>query len=188
MRLRCPVCHAEAALEAWAEDEAARELMGLLAGLDAALGRPLVAYLGLFRSRSRALAWDRALRLAREALALADSAVLAEALSETTEAMRMKREAGDIRPLENHNYLKRVIESVAARGVRSAVAVARDSAARRVAGRLSATEEAILAIRQVGVEGDAQARAYRGAQARAQGGERSLGRELNGFDDDAIDV
>lgn len=132
MRLRCPVCHAEAALEAWAEDEAARELMGLLSGLDAALGRPLVAYLGLFRSRSRALSWDRALRLAREALALSsDAAVLSEALSETVEAMRMKREAGDIRPLENHNYLKRVIESVAARGVRSAMAVERPVVAKK---------------------------------------------------------
>ncbi|WP_082007450.1 hypothetical protein [Tepidimonas taiwanensis] len=154
MRLRCPVCRAEAALEAWAEDEAARELMALLAGLDAALGRPLVAYLGLFRSRSRALSWDRALKLAREALALSsDAAVLAEALAETVEAMRVKREAGDIRPLENHNYLKRVIESVAARGVVTAAKVKRASAARRVVSRLSATEEAILAIRQVGLDG-----------------------------------
>lgn len=186
MRLRCPVCHAEAALEAWVEDEAARELMGLLGGLDAGLSRPLVAYLGLFRSRSRALSWDRALKLARETLALeADAAVLSEALADTVEAMRQKREAGDVRPLENHNYLKRVLESVRMRG--GAAAVVRASAASRVV-RLSATEEAILAIRQVGVEGDAQARTYRRAQARAQGGERRLGRELDGLDDDAMDV
>jgi hypothetical protein len=113
MRLRCPVCHAEAALEAWLEDDAAREMMGLLASLDASLGRPLVAYLGLFRSRTRALAWDRAVRLAREVLALdADTVRLAEALARTVEAMRQKREAGDIRPLENHNYLKRVLDGV----------------------------------------------------------------------------
>lgn len=118
MRLRCPVCHADAALEAWAEDDAAREMMGLLAGLDAPLGRALAAYLGLFRSRSRALAWERAVRLAREVLSLGiDEAVLSQALSDTVEAMRQKREAGDIRPLENHNYLKRVAETVAARGV-----------------------------------------------------------------------
>jgi Glu-tRNA(Gln) amidotransferase subunit E-like FAD-binding protein len=124
MRLRCPVCHAEAALEAWAEDEAAREMMALLSTLDATLGRPLVAYLGLFRSKTRALAWDRAVRLARDVLALElDEAVLAQALSETVEAMRQKREAGDIRPLENHNYLKRVAESVAARGVARGAAV-----------------------------------------------------------------
>lgn len=113
MRLRCPVCHAEAALEAWAEDEAAREMMALLAGLDAELGRPLVAYLGLFRSASRALSWDRALRLAREVLALCpDSARLAAALVVTVEQLRAKRDAGDVRPLTNHNYLKRVLEGV----------------------------------------------------------------------------
>lgn len=113
MRLRCPVCHAEAALEAWAEDEAARELMALLSALDATLGRPLVAYLGLFRSASRALAWERALRLAREVLALdADAQRLAAALSQTVEQLRIKRDAGDGRALSNHNYLKRVLEGV----------------------------------------------------------------------------
>jgi len=144
MRLRCPVCHAEAALEAWAEDEAARELMGLLAGLDAEIGRPLTHYLGLFRSRSRVLAWDRALRLAREALAVHEApAVLAAALTETVEAMRMKREAGDIRPLENHNYLKRVAESVAARG---AVCVAREKARPASASRTLAAISGFLGV------------------------------------------
>lgn len=113
MRLRCPVCHADAALEAWAEDDAARELMALLAGLEAELGRPLVAYLGLFRARKSALAWDRALRLSREVLALCtDSMRLADALATTVGQMRIKREAGDIRPLANHNYLRRVLEGM----------------------------------------------------------------------------
>ncbi len=149
------MCHAEASLEAWAEDGAAREMMGLLSGLDADVGRPLVAYLGLFRSRSRALSWDRALRLAREALAVhADGAVLTAALAETVEAMRAKREAGDIRPLENHNYLKRVAESVAARIGTAGAARSTDT---RIVGRLSATEEAILAIRSVGQKYQAMA-------------------------------
>lgn len=113
MRLRCPVCHAEAALEAWAEDEAAREMMGLLSGLEATLGRALVAYLGLWRSPSRALAWERALRLAREVLALEpDAARLAAALSQTVEQLRGKREAGDGRALSSHGYLKRVLEGM----------------------------------------------------------------------------
>lgn len=142
MRLRCPVCHAEAALEAWAEDEAAREMMALLAGLEAQLGRALAAYLGLFRSKSRALAWERALRLAREVLALGiDEAVLSQALSDTVEAMRQKREAGDIRPLENHNYLKRVAESVAARGVACGPA-----AVQRVERRPAGMSRAMAAI------------------------------------------
>ncbi|TCS70749.1 hypothetical protein EDC61_11476 [Sulfuritortus calidifontis] len=153
MRLRCPVCHAEAALEAWAEDEAAREMMGLLAGLDAALGRALAAYLGLFRSKSRALSWERAVRLAREVLALGlEEAVLSQALSDTVEAMRVKREAGDIRPLENHNYLKRVAESVAARWIASGHAVVQ-RVERRPAG-MSRTMAAIggfLGAADVGV-------------------------------------
>lgn len=109
------MCHAEAALEAWAEDEAARELMALLSGLDATLARPLVAYLGLFRSGSRALSWERALRLAREALALdADPTRMAAALSQTVEQLRLKRDGGDIRPLSGHGYLKKVLEGTPA--------------------------------------------------------------------------
>jgi hypothetical protein len=159
MRLRCPVCHAEAALEAWAEDEAARELMGLLAGLDAEVGRPLAHYLGLFRSRSRALSWDRALRLAREALAVhADSAVLAAALAETVEAMRQKREAGEVRPLENHNYLKKVAQTVALRAgadtVLPTAQVVRDRVRQAPARPLSGVEEAILAVRSVSFDDD----------------------------------
>lgn len=153
MRLRCPVCHAEAALEAWAEDDAAREMMGLLAGLDAQLGRALAAYLGLFRSKSRALAWERALRLAREVLGLGlDEAVLAQALSDTVEAMRVKREAGDIRPLENHNYLKRVAETVAARGaVCSHVVMARPDRRPAMQSRAMAAIGGFLGAADVGV-------------------------------------
>ncbi len=154
MRLRCPVCHAEAALEAWAEDEAAREMMALLAGLEAPLGRALAAYLGLFRSRSRALSWERAVRLAREVLALGvDEAVLAQALSDTVEAMRVKREAGDIRPLENHNYLKRVAESVAARGVAIGAAAVVPRLERRAAmqSRAMAAIGGFLGAADVGV-------------------------------------
>lgn len=133
MRLRCPVCHAETALEAWVEDAAARELFGLLAGLPDGLSRALVRYLGLFRPARRALAWDRALRLAREALALGlDAPVLEAAIAETVEAMLVKREAGDVRPLENHNYLKRVAESVSARGVMPAAPAASAQTSRPV--------------------------------------------------------
>ncbi|MCL6619471.1 MAG: hypothetical protein K6T33_06735 [Thermomonas hydrothermalis] len=154
MRLRCPVCHAEAALEAWVEDDAAREMMALLSGLDAQLGRALAAYLGLFRSKTRALAWERALRLAREVLALGlDEAVLAQALSDTVEAMRVKREAGDIRPLENHNYLKRVAESVAARGVAIGAAAVVPRLERRAAmqSRAMAAIGGFLGASDVGV-------------------------------------
>lgn len=97
------------------QDEAGRELMALVAKLDTQTGAALVSYLGLFRSASRDLANERALRLARETLALVampDTARLALALSETVEALRGKQPR---QPLKNHNYLHKVLESVQAR-------------------------------------------------------------------------
>ena len=149
MRLtRCPICHGRISLEALVQDEAGRELLALVARLDTQTGAALVSYLGLFRSASRDLANERALKLARETLALVgrdaggraasgtkadacmdaggraasgtkaevaapDTARLAIALSETVEALRGKPR----QPLKNHNYLKKVFESVQARPV-----------------------------------------------------------------------
>lgn len=109
---RCPVCHARIGLEALVMDAAASELLALVARLDAPLATALVQYLGLFKSATRDLDHARAVRLAREVLALADGAALTTALAETVDAIRAKRERGDVRPLANHNYLKQVIGSV----------------------------------------------------------------------------
>ena len=125
---RCPVCHSQISLEAVCQDEAGRELLGLLANLPGEASRALVQYLGLFRPEKRDLSNDRALRLAREALALcADSLRLSAAMSETVEAIRAK--SGAV-PMKNHNYLRRVLEGmpetagalVVAGGVTGAVA------------------------------------------------------------------
>lgn len=114
MKLRCPCCHASNSLEAFTADDAGRELLVLLAGTGP-LFRPLVAYLGMFRPANRDLSHDRALRLAREVVDLgADPRAMAAALAETVEAMRAKRDAGQIKPLTNHNYLKKVLETVGA--------------------------------------------------------------------------
>ena len=116
MILHCPSCHCRFPLEAGSEDLAARELLAFLTALDGRLARPLVSYLGLFRSASRALSWDRAFRLCREVLVLHEQPeIVAAALAETVEAIRAKAGDSGVRPLANHNYLKRVIESVAAR-------------------------------------------------------------------------
>ena len=111
MRLtRCPICHSRISLEALVQDEAGRELLALVARLDTLTG----AALGLFRSASRDLANERALKLARETLGMTiDTARLAIALSETVEALRGKPR----QPLKNHNYLTKVLESVQARPV-----------------------------------------------------------------------
>ena len=102
------------------QDEAGRELMALVAKLDTQTGAALVSYLGLFRSASRDLANERALKLASETLALMprldtlDTAQLPIALSETVEVLRGKQPR---QPLKNHNYLKKVLECVQARPV-----------------------------------------------------------------------
>ena len=119
---RCPICHARLQLEALCQDEAARELLALLAGLDGGLGRALVSYLGLFRPARGDLPHDRALRLARAALALCpDSMRLAMALAETTETIRGKN---DGRAMRNHNYLLRVLEGTPAATAGTAVVAA----------------------------------------------------------------
>ena len=125
---RCPVCHSQISLEAVCQDEAGRELLGVLANLPGEASRALVQYLGLFRPEKRDLSNDRALRLAREVLALApDCLRLSAAMSETVEAIRAK--SGAV-PMKNHNYLRRVLEGmpetggalVVAGGVTGAVA------------------------------------------------------------------
>lgn len=104
---RCPVCHSHISLEAIVQDDAGRELLALLAALDADLARPLVSYLGLFRPPKQDLRNLRALQLARDVQALAEPGPrLAMALAETVESLRAK--AGP--PLKNHNYLRRVLE------------------------------------------------------------------------------
>lgn len=109
------MCHSRLHLDALVQDEAGRELLGVLAGLDTETGRALVLYLTLFRPARQDLRNDRAVRLARGVLDLGvDQApgVLATALNETVDALRKK---GEIEPLSDHQYLKRVLKTVAGR-------------------------------------------------------------------------
>lgn len=114
---RCPVCHHRIGLEQMTQDAAARELLALLSSVDSVTGNALVSYLGLFRSQSRDLANDRALKLAQEVQQLQAWQWLTPALQETVESLRDKRAQGEMKPLTNHNYLRKVLESVISRGV-----------------------------------------------------------------------
>lgn len=143
MQITCPCCHARFGFEAAFEDDAARELMMLLAQIGREVSRPLVAYLGLFRTRTRALGWDRALKLAREVCALGEHAALGAALSETVEAMRAKQSEATWTPLSNHNYLKRVLETVTVRGASPASSAA---AERSFGDPQSKTGQALAAL------------------------------------------
>lgn len=107
MILRCPTCHAKHPVESFSEDEAARKL--LVHAFSGTFPPSLLAYLSLFRTGKRDLAWSQALKLAEEAIELADPHRLEAALSATVESMRAKREEGQFKPLKNHNYLKKVI-------------------------------------------------------------------------------
>ncbi len=144
---RCPVCHSHISLEAVVQDEAGREMLALLAGMEGGLGRALVGYIGLFRPVKRDLSNDRALRLMREALALdADLGRLAWALAETAEAIRAKGGG----PLRNHNYLKRVLEGMPVGGLAVTRGAVREPASKTMQG-LAALE----AVRRAAEAADA---------------------------------
>lgn len=107
MNLKCPVCHANFAIEQLTQDEAARELLRM---------RPLMLpsmmpYLALFRTGKRDLAFDKALKLVNQVHELTqDLHRLEMALASTVDSIKAKRDQGDFRPLKDHNYLKRVLE------------------------------------------------------------------------------
>ena len=134
---RCPVCHSHITLEAIVQDEAGRELMAMLANLEGDLSRALVTYLGLFRPEKRDLSNDRALRIAKEVMALKnDSARLSHALAQTVEILRAK----DGLPLKNHNYLIKVMSSLA-----PGLAITQESPARL----MSKTEQALIKVEKI---------------------------------------
>lgn len=115
MRIKCPSCSADFDLLSALQDASGRELVGLLAKLDSSLSIGLVTYLSLFRSPTRALAWDRALRLANEVMALgADRQKLAAGLSKSCDVLREKQHQSSWKPLTNHNYLIRVLADLPA--------------------------------------------------------------------------
>jgi hypothetical protein len=117
MQLTCPCCHAHVPLEAALQDEAGRELVGMLAAMQPGLALPLVHYLAFFRPAKQQLGWGRALRLAREVINLAPFApeLLTSALIEAARALDEKRQQPGWKPMGNHNYLKRVLEGLQGR-------------------------------------------------------------------------
>lgn len=89
---RCPVCHSDIHLDQLLEDDAGRELLGLITELKYGVARPLVSYIALFRPDKSALSNSRAIKLMREVLAMFPaSQLLAHSLSETVNAVQKKR-------------------------------------------------------------------------------------------------
>lgn len=102
---RCPICHSRISLEAMVQDEAGRELLGLLSIMHTERAAALIAYLGLFRSATRDLSNDKACRLTKEIIGMSFNSNLEYALRKTVESLQGK--GG--KPLTNHNYLQRVL-------------------------------------------------------------------------------
>lgn len=109
---RCPICHSDIHLDALLEDDAGREMLGIITNLRGNNARALVSYIGLFRPEKSALSNGRALKLIQEILEMYQpSPLLAHALNETVQAvMKNRRETRNIQALSNHNYLKKVYE------------------------------------------------------------------------------
>ncbi len=121
MNIKCPCCGSQFSVEVALQEEAGRELLAEIARMSAPMSRALFAYLGLFRPGQRALSWSRALKLAREVVALGPESVLQPALEDTLVALSDKRMQPGWKPLSNHNYLKRVFESVEGKQMVTAV-------------------------------------------------------------------
>lgn len=124
MQLNCPTCHAAFPLEVALQHEAGREVMAMLAGMQPELSLPLMHYIGYFRPAKQQLGWGRALRLMREVVHLrtvgpageaVPAGVLVAALQDAARTLDDKRSAPGWRPLGNHNYLLRCLESNRAR-------------------------------------------------------------------------
>ncbi|WP_334320100.1 hypothetical protein [Gilliamella apicola] len=109
---RCPICHNEINLEALVEDDSGRELLMLVSNLSYGCAKPMIAYIGLFRTQKSNLSNSRAVNLINDVLQLFQpSRHLAHALRETVNNIHAKRLTSDYKPFKNHNYLKSVYES-----------------------------------------------------------------------------
>ncbi len=114
---RCPVCHTNLHLDALIQDQAGRELLSDVSSMPDFVSRPMLAYLSLFRPAKSDLSNSRALRLMREVTDMFKvDHLLASALSESVGKLREKRQqTNDVKPLANHNYLKSVYKTLAAK-------------------------------------------------------------------------
>ena len=125
MRLTCPCCDTEFPIEAGFSEADGKRFAALVAELEPALGRAVLAYLRLFKPNKTALRLSRATRIVDELMMLvragtvcrderagmrrpADQTVWAAGI----EQMLAAREGLSL-PLDNHNYLRAVVYGLA---------------------------------------------------------------------------
>lgn len=137
MKLICPCCNTVFPVEAALMDAQAREAVSAALALPGALGDRLLRYLGLFRSPSRALAWDRVARLLHELL----DAIKAGRVERNGRAWVAPMPAWEIAlddildkrdklqlPLRTHGYLFEIVAGMAAKSEGRKEAAELDSA------------------------------------------------------------
>jgi hypothetical protein len=121
MRLICAACGAIASLEIWSNDSAAREVVDIISKLPSPVASRAPAYLALFRRGKRGLAWARALKILTELERLvSDGTVHWEGEEERPappDLWAMVMDKMFVRkwdpPLEDHNWLRKVVWSEA---------------------------------------------------------------------------
>lgn len=122
MMVTCPACGFAAGIESFIADGEWREAVLAAAALPSDCGPLVVRYAGLFRPEKRALTPSRAARLLREVCAMitdgvdfdrrrieAPSHIWRRALIQVLDAPNIQR------PLRNHHYLLRVVQSLLAK-------------------------------------------------------------------------
>lgn len=121
MKCKCPNCYATGSLEMFTSDEASQAFVSVL-NLTGELAKPLIRYLGLFRSENRDLSFSRTAKLINE---IAPD-IVAGQISRNRQTypapkkawiwainvMLERREQGLLQlPLKTHGYLYEVISS-----------------------------------------------------------------------------
>ncbi|MGE4501958.1 MAG: hypothetical protein AB7D03_03710 [Thiomicrospira sp.] len=122
MKLRCPNCGHGAGLLDFANEEAARQTVLLVADLPKSLGRLSLRYIGLFKPTQNSLSWERSLKLLQSLKHDIDRAqidrhgrIWPAPESHWVQAFNLvieKAEAKTLKlPLKNHAYLYEIISS-----------------------------------------------------------------------------
>ncbi|MCK0915064.1 MULTISPECIES: hypothetical protein [Acinetobacter] len=122
MKTNCPTCGSTNSLDTLLAFSEASKAFAAAVKLHGKLGTPLINYLGLFRSQNRALKFERALNLLNEVTPQIQSKQIqfnrqtfpapVSAWVWAINIMLERRDRGELdTPLQNHNYLYKVITS-----------------------------------------------------------------------------
>jgi len=125
MRMTCPECGAQAHVSAFFVEDDGKRLAGLFAEMEPVLGRAVLGYLGLFKPGKQSLRLSRAVKLTQGLLDLVNTGTVCRderngvrraatpgLWAQGIEAMLTRRAHLSL-PLENHNYLREVVFSLA---------------------------------------------------------------------------